>query len=196
MASVHRGYDLDHITHAKVFAKSGFRVANAVSSDGSHLLVTISRENRVAISHIEEEAVTLAAGGPGSVPNAEAAPPPQSVPMHTPGLTMPAKPAQKKGGMMAMFSKKEVAAKTQAQRDELLGKSVDDRDKTSFLSRTTGAGGLNPTFEKLRLKMEERTEKTREIEERSAQMAQNGEEFGDAAKDLADYYRNKKWWEF
>lgn len=226
MAYAYRANTLGSITQAKVFSKSGFRVANAVSSDGAGLLLTISRENRVALSHIMPEHETpaavqaaveakaaadlkvrvAAAKARGDVnfaakARAEAAAavpkPAWMVPMHTPGLATPAMPIKKKsGGMMAMFSKKEVAAKNEEDRKALLGKTLDDRESTSYLTRTTGAGGINPTLEKLRLKMEERTERISEIEERSAQMAENGEAFGKAASDLASYYKNKKWWEF
>ena len=218
MACVYRASNLSSITQAKVFSKGGFRVANAVSSDGAGLLLTISRENRVALSHLMPEDETPAAVQAAAVAKATAEAkahaaaakvsgpctgatrlpkPAWMVPMHTPGLAVPGIPIKRKaGGMMAMFSKKEVAAKNEEDRKALLGKTLDDREATSYLTRTTGAGGINPTFEKLRLKMEERTERISEIEERSAQMAQNGEAFGKAAGDLASFYKNKKWWEF
>jgi hypothetical protein len=58
-----------------------------------------------------------------------------------------------------------------------------------------GSGQVTPHMEKLRVQMEERTEKLQETERRAEEMAQNGENFANAASELADHYANKKWWE-
>jgi len=72
---------------------------------------------------------------------------------------------------------------------------VDDREVTSFSERKTGEAGTNPEMERLRQRLDERTERLEAAEEQSARMAETGAQFNDNSAALADYYKNKKWWQ-
>jgi hypothetical protein len=151
VASVHKLSNLGLVCSQKVFSQGGFRVARAVSSDCSGLLLTISRENRLAVTKVAyplpiqaaPPLLAIASGGGGGG-GAAAAPPQGKVgAMFTSGLATPTEPPQQSSGMLAragsLFRKKESTLQTQLQqREALLGKTVDDRDDNHVLSRKVG----------------------------------------------------------
>jgi hypothetical protein len=153
VASVHKFSNLGLVCSQKVFSQGGFRVARAVASDCSGLLLTISRENRLAVTKVAYPSPTPAApplsatasGGGGGGGGGAAAEPPQGKAgaMFTAGLATPTEPPQQSSGMLAragsLFRKKESTLQTQLQqREALLGKTVDDRDDNHVLSRKVG----------------------------------------------------------
>ena len=65
----------------------------------------------------------------------------------------------------------------------------------SYLDRKTGDGGTNPHMNKLKLKMQEREQRLADVEERSERMAKEAGDFNDSANELANVFKNKKWWQ-
>eukprot|EP00039_Didymoeca_costata_P008048 m.107341 g.107341 ORF g.107341 m.107341 type:complete len:1195 (-) comp13925_c0_seq1:2739-6323(-) len=184
---------LEKIAERKIFAQGGYRVAKCAKASSDGTLVNISKDNRVMVHRVE-----LAAPVPMSENNYK------ECRMHNPeipdsavgGAFQGKKTAL--GGFLNMFGKGQESSKagySEHDRDELFSKTMDDRDDTAFLKRNTGEGGKNAMAERLKQRLDERTKKLAEQEERSKEMANHAEEFGDAATELANYYKNKKWWQ-
>lgn len=114
-------------------------------------------------------------------------------PLHVSGIQTPSRPAKK--GLFGLFKKTPSDVAAAQARDELLGARVDDRESTAYSKRITGTAGINPEMARLREKMEQRKERLAQMEDTAAEMANHGKDFSDAATELANYYKNKRWWE-
>eukprot|EP00049_Salpingoeca_infusionum_P014041 m.261551 g.261551 ORF g.261551 m.261551 type:complete len:1221 (+) comp15579_c0_seq1:366-4028(+) len=100
------------------------------------------------------------------------------------------------GGFFGLFKSSAPSAEaSQEAIDALLGSTVDKRDSSMYTVRTAHASAAQGGFSEMREKLEKRERRMQEMQERADEMKEQAEQFGSAAKNLADYYKNKKWWE-
>eukprot|EP00051_Salpingoeca_urceolata_P033183 m.19450 g.19450 ORF g.19450 m.19450 type:complete len:1357 (+) comp5933_c0_seq2:89-4159(+) len=209
-AVVFRASDLDQCSEVDLRLPRGFRAARSLSvSDFGLVLCTTQsqglraaklvdmnapshRPSAPASSAADDKPAGASAVGDDSNDKAEQPPPPGKLFVEGRKHTQKARG----GGIMTkLFGGGTMGP---SEREQLLGAHVDARDSSYDATRTTHPGGAvdpNNPAEKLRLKAMERADKIKQIEDTSAQMANDAENFHSAAQQLAERFANKKWYE-